>query len=153
MGLNAHQLAAIIIKPALVNIGYWSEAAEELLLGTAIQESNLTFLHQQGGGHAVGLWQMEPATHDDIWKNYLASKVKLGLSILGNYHIPDANRAAYDLRYAAAMCRVHYLRVPEALPVVGDRAGQSAYWKRWYNTIHGAGTVQEYLSNWNRVMG
>ena len=35
-------------------MGMWSEAAGELVLGTAIVESNLTYLKQHGEGPAPG---------------------------------------------------------------------------------------------------
>jgi len=61
-----------VIAPVLQKSGLDSEAAEELLLGTAVQESlNFKYRRQMGGGPARGYFQMEPATHDDIWDNYL----------------------------------------------------------------------------------
>ncbi|GAB0057936.1 hypothetical protein SIID45300_02270 [Candidatus Magnetaquicoccaceae bacterium FCR-1] len=153
MGLDPHQLRDLIIRPTLQRLGYWTEAAEELVLGTAIQESGLRFVRQLGSGPARGLWQMEPATHDDLWLNYLNSRTKIGLNVLGPYSKPDAGRLVWDLGYACAMCRVHYLRCPGVLPAAGDHEGQAAYWKRWYNTALGAGTIEQYLANWQRVMG
>jgi hypothetical protein len=153
MGLDPHQLRDHIIRPTLQRLALWSESAEELVLGTAIQESGLRFIRQLGNGPARGLWQMEPATHDDIWKNYLYSRTKLGLNILGPYHKPDPGRLVWDLGYSCAMCRVHYLRCPGALPAAGDREGQASYWKKFYNTPLGAGAIGEYITNWQRLMG
>ena len=39
MALDAKQLRELVIRPALMEIELWSEAAEELVLGTAIVES------------------------------------------------------------------------------------------------------------------
>ncbi|MBF0181341.1 MAG: hypothetical protein HQM03_15065 [Magnetococcales bacterium] len=153
MGLNPHQLREYIIRPVLQRLDLWSEAAEELVLGTGIQESGLVHLRQLGGGPARGLWQMEPNTHNDIWNNFLHFRNKLGLRILGPYTKPDPMRLTWDLAYACAMCRVHYLRCPDALPEAGDIDGQARLWKKVYNTPLGAGTVEEYLSNWHRIMG
>jgi hypothetical protein len=47
--------------------------------------------------------------------------------------------------YAAAMCRVFYLRVPERLPQADDSAAMARYWKRYYNTHLGKGTVEGFL--------
>ncbi|MBF0602155.1 MAG: hypothetical protein HQL07_00510 [Nitrospirae bacterium] len=153
MGLDPVQLRKHIIRPTLQRIELWSEAAEELVLGTAIQESGLRYVHQIGSGPACGLWQMEPATHNDIWGNYLQSRPKVGLSILGPYSKPDHSRLMWDLGYACSMCRVHYLRSPQGLPNAGDIAGQAGYWKKWYNTPLGKGTVEQYMSNWKRMIG
>ena len=60
-----------VIRPALQAIDLDSLAAEQLLLATALQESDLRNTVQMGGGPALGYFQMEPATHDDIWANFL----------------------------------------------------------------------------------
>ncbi|MBF0116611.1 MAG: hypothetical protein HQM04_16405 [Magnetococcales bacterium] len=153
MGLNPHQLCGLVIRPTLQRLGLWSGVAEELVLGTAIQESSLQYLQQLGGGPALGIWQMERVTHDDVWQNFLHYRTKLGLNILGPYTRPDHTRLVWDLAYACAMCRVHYLRCPNVLPPAGDIDGQAAYWKAWYNTPLGKGTVEQYIDNWHRAMG
>lgn len=152
-GLHPMQFRKLIITPTLQRIGFLTVAAEELVLGIAIQESGLQYLKQLGMGPALGLWQMEPASHDDIWRNFLSSRPKLASDILGPYSKPDADRMVWDLTYACAMCRIHLFRAPGDLPRAGDLAGQAAYWKRHYNTLRGAGTVAEYIANWKKVMG
>src|SRR5260221_162978 len=57
------------------------QAPVELLLGTALQESGLTYRVQLGGGPARGLFQMEPNTHDDIWDNFLKYRVPLATAV------------------------------------------------------------------------
>lgn len=156
--IDVEQFRALVIQPALERIGLYSEDAEELLLGTAIQESRLTYLAQLGNGPARGVFQMEPVTHNDIWINWLPSQPTLrmnlkALAISGTpQDHPDPDELIWNLRYAAAMCRAHYRRKPGALPEAGDLAGQAAYWKKWYNTELGAGTEDEYIHNWNEVM-
>ena len=71
MALDASQLRELVIKPALSEIELWSPAAEELVLGTAIVESRLSFIKQLGSGPALGLWQIEPDTHRDVYDNFL----------------------------------------------------------------------------------
>lgn len=56
------------------------------------------------------------------------------------------------LEYAAAMCRIHYLRDKATLPDAGDLAGQAATWKRVYNTALGHGTVAAYIRNYNKLV-
>ncbi len=50
-----------------------------------------------------------------------------------------------NLFYAAAMCRIFYLRFSKPLPQAGDWHGMAKYWKRYYNTHLGAGTVDGFL--------
>ena len=152
MAISVDHLRQLVIRPACEAIGLYSLAAEELLLGTACQESKCgTFLKQLGGGPALGIFQMEPRTHDDLWANFISHRAqfagKLDQLMLGE---PDAAEMVWNLRYAAAMCRIHYYRVKGPLPAAGDLQAQAAYWKRFYNTPKGAGTEAEYIANWRR---
>ena len=54
----------------------------------------------------------------------------------------------YNLRYATAMARIHYLRVKESLPNTNDVAGLAKYWKLYYNTPLGRGTEEEFIKNY-----
>ncbi len=150
--LDVGQFRKVIIRPALEAIDLHSEAAEELLLGTAMQESRLTYLKQLGDGPALGLFQMEPLTHDDIWDNFLVYRESLGLKVsrLSDDLLDNPEIMIWNLYYAAAMCRVHYFRVSAPLPDQGDIPAQAAYWKKYYNTPLGAGTEQEYLHSWDQ---
>ena len=89
---------------------------------------------------------MEPATHNDIWNNFLKYKPELAEKV-GNLLTPGdkVQQLVGNLPYAAAMCRIHYLRVPKALPGVGDIKGFSFYWKNYYNTQLGAGTPEDFV--------
>lgn len=150
MGLSAQQLISLVIRPALEAIELYSPAAAELVLGTACQESNLRYLHQLGHGPAKGLWQMEPATHDDLWTNFINGRAKFREPLKSMSILADPDEMVWNLLYAAAMCRVHYYRVKAPLPKVGKLEDQARYWKRYYNTVHGAGTVEEYIANWRK---
>jgi hypothetical protein len=136
---------------ACTTIGLWSPNAVELIVMTAAHESRLEYRRQFGNGPAMGLIQMEGATHDDIWTNYLkyqpdlASKVR---QTLGRGELPVPETLVHNDHYAAAMCRVHYRRVKPALPQLNDIDGMAAYWKRYYNTHLGAGTLEDFKSSY-----
>jgi hypothetical protein len=153
---QANVFVATILRPTLNHIALPSEAAEQLLLGTALVESRLVHRRQIGGGPARGFFQMEPATHDDIWNNFLEFRPGLAEKIKSLRSSPAAN-AHQELerndKYACAMARAHYLRAPEVLPEVGDLEGMAGYWKQYYNTPLGAGSVSKYLATWHRIMG
>ena len=127
----------------------YSIHAENLILGTAAQESAYgKYTVQIGGGPARGIFQMEKATHDDIWKNFLKYKprlAKLVLSISGLTE-PDFNALEINDIYACAMCRVHYFRVKEPIPTTIN--GYAYYWKQFYNTPEGKGTISEFINNY-----
>lgn len=135
-------------------IDLYSLAASNLVMGTAAQESHLEYVKQLGDGPALGLFQMEPATHDDIWRNFLDFRQDLSESICNSIDCPfkpPAERMVWDMRYAAIMCRVHYVRVPEVLPDALNVNDMARYWKKYYNTEAGAGTEAEFVENYKRV--
>ena len=155
--LDIRQFRDLVIVPALEIIELHSPAAEELVLGTHLQESKLRKLKQWPTGPAVGLPQMEPYTHTDLWTTYLNRKPDLArkarsLMLADSDEIGFAQQMAGNLYYAAAMCRIRYYRVPEALPEAGDIRAQAKYWKRYYNTRLGKGTVTEYIKCWKKYM-
>ncbi len=155
VSLDAEQLRELVIAPVLEHLGMHSTAAEELVLNTARAESQLEFLRQHGGGPALGLYQMEPATHDDIWENFLKYRRELSRKVRSlaiNRGTPDSQQVIGNLYYATAMCRVHYFRVPAPLPSAGDLAAQADYWKRYYNTHLGRGTVEHFLGSARTIM-
>ncbi len=131
-----------------------SDAALNLVVGTAAQESHYgKYLRQLDDGPALGVFQMEPATHDDIWDNFIQHRPALQAAVTEACQLYDeikAGRMVYDLRYAAIMCRIHYYRVPAPLPAWDDVEGLAHYWKDHYNTHLGAGTVSEFVENYER---
>lgn len=143
-----------LITSVLKELGLHSDNAVNLLMGTAAQESHLgKYRKQIGGGPALGIFQMEPATFNDIVKNYLRFKPGLTVKIEGvarvcRFHAEDIENN--DL-LAICMARVHYLRVSEAIP--SDVEGMARYWKRYYNTPLGKGTVEEFIANYKKLVG
>lgn len=143
------QFRLLIIRPALQRLGLWSLTAERLLLGTAIAESWLVSLKQKPGP-ALGFYQMEPATHFDIWKNYLAYRPGLALKVKGLVKgLPRAQQMVWNLFYATAMARLQYRRDRFALPDENDLVGLGDYYKRVFNTEAGAGRAATFVGRMN----
>lgn len=142
-GLNLSQFKTLIVRPALAGAGLDGDAAANLLTGTALVESNLAWLEQMRGP-ALGITQMEPATHDDCWENFLRHNPDLAKHILatsGLSGMPDAGTMVWNLRYAILMARVKYLRVQAPLPAASDAYGLASYHKQFYNTASGSANV------------
>ncbi len=142
-----------ILRPTLLRLGLYSEAAENLLIGTAATESRLgTYLVQRGGGPALGIYQIEPKTHRSIWDDYLAYHPVLADKVKGfashaslkALRIPDAELIS-NLDYATAIARVIYYRRPEPLPEAHDIYGLALYYKQHFNTPKGKATTQDFL--------
>ena len=155
-----------------VGIGDCEEAAR-LLFGTAAQESAGFVYRRQitprwdGTVGGFSMWQLEQASI----MNGLAQLNKTGVlqeksarflygadwhkAILGGW--PGRWDATFAMellrsncgdRLGVLLCRLHYLRCPGGIPE-GPEA-QARYWKQFYNTSAGAGTVEQYLTNWAR---
>ncbi|WP_206241205.1 hypothetical protein [Novosphingobium terrae] len=145
-----------VIDIALHTIGLYSVAASDLLLGTAVQESGgFRWNRQLGNGPARGYFQMEVATHNDIWTNYLKYRHALGDLVkktLKPGESPTAETLVTNEYYAAAMARVRYKRAPAPLPPAGNVQALADYWKQYYNTAGGRGNSQEFVANWARYV-
>lgn len=150
-GLDLDQFRLDVVRPSLRVIKLWAPNAENLVIGTCLTESLLKYLRQKGNGPAYGLPQMEPFTHDDIWRNYLAKQPEL--VALMNANGADPTRLIWDLRYATQMCRIFYRRLPDAIPEARDALGMAQLWKRRYNTHLGAGTVEKALPYFRKACG
>jgi len=133
MTISVTHLKDHVVVPMLEQMGASTPAAIRLMMGTAAAESGLKSL-VQNGGPALGLWQMEPLVHDDIYENVLKHRdTSLKLAVL-NGGPQRADRMVYDLRYACAMARCHYLRHSSPLPNADDMYGLAVYWQKWYNS-------------------
>ena len=149
---EAKQIRQYIIEPTLRAMGLWSQDAEDLLIGTAAHESNgFKAIHQYGLGPALSLYQIEPATHDDLWLNTLPglrNKIPKAITALEGmvakrYALqPPAEYMLSSTEYATAICRLLYYRVPAVLPDTVE--GKADYWKRYYNTAEWAGEARHF---------
>jgi len=154
--LNNKQFRELIVKPCLHDLNYWSEAAEELMVLTCATESLGGTYIKQVEGPALGIYQMEPVTYHDIWASYISKKSHFAYIILQNVgvaYMPPPEFMIYNLKLATYMARLCYLRVPEKLPEANDIKGLAEYWKKYYNTEHGAGTVDKAVKHYNRFIG
>lgn len=123
----------------------------QLLLATALHESKLEYLKQHPTGPALGVYQMEPATLQDHWRWLQAG----GSSFYDKWSIPSGlapipEKLVFNLQFATVYARIHYWRIPEALPEAGDKDGMWAYYKRYYNTPLGKATESQWASMWER---
>lgn len=149
--IDPQNLRDLVIRPTLNSLELGGDAAEEIMLGTALQESgDGRRLIQAGGGPALGIWQMEPATYNDIWMNFLTARPVL-MGVVRSLRIPSIvaplDQLEGNLYYACAMARLVYYRRPEPLPAAGDLAAQAAFYVQHYNA-GGKATINEYIANW-----
>jgi hypothetical protein len=150
--MKAVDFELYIIRPTLKRYGLWSLAAENLLIGTAIQESHCgRWVRQMNDGPALGIYQMEPVTYFDVLKNVVPRFVeKIGIPLQDFCSDPEI--LVYDAQYATLLARLQYARFTKPLPEANNLPAIAAYWKDHWNTSAGKGTIAEFLSNWNTFL-
>lgn len=150
MGIFKNDVKLEIIRPILLELDMWSQSAENLLMGTCAKETLMGQYLTQIEGPALGIFQMENPTYIDIYQNVIPALSTKRKKILEKYyifvdHIEDSRRLVWDLKFATIFCRFQYWRHPEPLPSSDDVQGLAHYWKTYYNTQKGKGTVEEFI--------
>jgi hypothetical protein len=150
-----HKQIKRVIERVLRNLGYDSQDAIEMVFLTGLVESNYDYLEQLGSGPAKSFFQIEPNTCKDIIDNYLAyrttprQKVTATAKLYEGWYRASTEELGFlletNIAFAVCMCRLHYRRVPKPLPKKGDSKSFGEYWKKWFNTNLGAGTIEKFL--------
>jgi hypothetical protein len=157
MSINSKHIRECVIRPVLKKYDLWTPASENLLMGTAAVESDMgTFLMQNGRngepvGPALGIFQMEPATYFDTKTH---SDYYRKLKNDGRFNIPDEPYwLILNLELATVMCRLKYTMIPEKLPKHDDIVGLARYWKEYYNTSGGKGSINKFIERYDKYCG
>jgi hypothetical protein len=149
--LDCSQFRSLIVEPVLSKLRLYSKNAEEILVFTCAAESLGGTLLQQVKGPALGIYQIEPNTYTDIWVNYIRARNQLATLMaihFGCNKIPDVERVIYDLHFATAMARIHYLRMPGNLPDAKDIDGIWDYYKKYYNSEKGKAKKEDSIKKY-----
>ena len=122
-----------------------TEEARYLVFETGMAESGYRHLEQIGGGPGISFFQLEIGTVVDIWENFVLYRKPLieALYKLGLVEEELTFSVLTNIALATAFCRIYYRRKPGAIP--GTMPGRAAYWKKYYNTAGGKGTVDHYI--------
>ena len=146
------------IEYILIDMDMFSESAVDLLMLTCAQESHMGYYIEQIDGPARGIFQMEPGTHNFLWK-YIDRKGDHFKSMkIDPFSIaPDFNGTrdqVLNIAYQIAMARINYWRYPDQIPAREKYDSKEVYiwalaeyWKKHWNTYKGKGTVKEAHDN------
>ena len=126
-----------------------SDNAIELLMLTAAAETECgRWLWQYVPGYdgipenlAYGLFQMEGPAYQDATRVILRYKP--------SFIVPPRARLITDLKLAIWCARCYYLRFIEPIPHYGNIHELAKYWKRYWNTPKGKGTVEGAEQKYN----
>ncbi|CAM3669191.1 hypothetical protein [Parendozoicomonas haliclonae] len=158
MGICARELRHLVIRPTLKHLNLWSPTAENLLLGTAAQESGLGAHLKMDNQRALGIYQITPRMHRSVWDKFLARQPELASKVRGlaSQHEflqhPHAELAT-NLSYATAMAMMIYLRNGKPLPTgTGDDPARLG--RCWRNHFHSspAGTIDDFVHHYNDLV-
>lgn len=136
MFFSAQDLRQYVIAKALTHLGDWSPAAENLLLGTAAQETGLGLFLRRGSG--LGIYNLSSQVHRAVWDRYLIDHPELasrtrGLagqhSFLENPH----DELIGNLRYATAIAWHVYRRNGQSLPRADDPEELACHWQKYFH--------------------
>ena len=137
-----------LIKWVHEEMGLQSPEADTLVFRTMNHESLFKHLSQVNGP-AIGFSQLEMPTVEDTWNRLLKGKyTKAGLichklTKWGYDGNPIVVQGSIILQIA--FCRLKYYLSPGNIPKTLE--GQAAYWKQWYNTPEGKGTIEEFCGH------
>tara|TARA_R110002020_G_scaffold235315_1_gene447459 strand:- start:3418 stop:3909 length:492 start_codon:yes stop_codon:yes gene_type:complete len=150
--LNEPQIKDLIQR-VMESMDLYSPEALDLVYKTGKVESGYKYIRQIKGP-ARGLFQCESWVAVDICKNYLAYRKKLMQKVakatkVKLSYFTDPQEKDWDfiletnIAAQIAMCRLHYRRIPKPLP--SSPEGQANYWKKYYNSMAGRGTIEDFL--------
>jgi len=126
---------------ALLDWGLHSDHCVELLAMICAHESLGGKYRKQIGGPALGLFQIEPVTHNSVWDNSDSIRARAK-----RYGITeDVSKLESDDRYSIWVAR-HYLAMDKN-PLPKTPEAMAAYCKHYWNRT-GKATPEKYLSDW-----
>lgn len=155
MGIDPTQLLRLVIRPVCNALGWQSDVADRLLLATAAVESHCgEFLYQLPDGPAVGIYQMEPRTIEDVYHTWLTYRPEIEAVVDGfrPRQMSRLNAVLMDLGYATALARCHYRRRVEPLPDANNLQGLWLYYKKYFNSYSGKTTQARFLAAYDRFV-
>lgn len=136
MGIYINDLRELVIRPALEHLDEWSQTAENLLLGTAAQESQLGF-RMQPSEHGLGIYNISAAAHTRVWDEFLvtdpelASRVR-GLASQQQFLKAPHNELISNLSYASGVAWAIYKSGHLTLPDASDVHQLAQCWLNYY---------------------
>jgi hypothetical protein len=158
MMINAHCLKEQVIKPTLKYLNDLNESTVDLLLGTAAVESNLSPLKEDNAEtKGIGLFNISPQSHTDVWDKYLAfdpdlaSKIR-GLASQRSFLINPHTELSTNLAYATAIAWCIYRRSSVSLKAKESIQNLSHCWNTNYRQPDSAHSSTDFCRHFNELI-
>lgn len=138
----AHEVCTILGNGA-------NHCAAEMLIETACAETQLGTVPDTTPGNGHGLCQIDNICVKDIQQR-TESLIKKLVKDHFHYDIDAVKASELDNNPTLSLifCRLKYRLIPAQIPT--DYLSRAAYWKKYYNTALGAGTVDHYMESAER---
>lgn len=156
MGICAKELVEYVIRPTLEQLGAWSVPAEQLLLGTAAQETGLGY-HVGSQASGCGIYRIDASTHEQVWDQYLAFRPDFASAIRGLasqkefLNHPHAELST-NLAYATAVAWAIYCWRGAQLGSSTDLLHLGELWKSCFDS-RSTSCPDEFAENYQRHVG
>lgn len=136
MIFSSGDLRHLVVRDTLKYLGEWSQAAENLMVGTAIQESGLGFCLKEG--RRLGIYHISPSAHRAVWDHHLVHHPELASLVRGlagqHAFIDDPHgELLTNLKYATAIAWCIYRKAQSALPEATDLEGLGEFWHKHFH--------------------
>jgi hypothetical protein len=160
--MNCEQLREYIIRPALHEIGLYSEDAEELLIATCAHESKGSVYIAQIKGPALGIYQIEPKTFYNVWEKmkesygYNGSRGLIYKNIMRGCNFsedPRSDELITNLKFSTMIARVLYYISSEVLPNKDSIDEIWEFYKKVWNSSLGKATKDEFVADYKKFTG
>jgi hypothetical protein len=155
MIFSAKDLRHHVIRDTLKYLDQWTPAAENLLVGTAIQESGLGFAIKEG--RHLGLYHITANAHRAVWDHYLIHHPELASRIRGlagqHSFLEDPHgELITNLKFATAVAWSIYCKSGKSLPEADDIQALARFWHTHFHSKP-TGTVNEFVRNYRDLSG
>jgi hypothetical protein len=119
MDLSPKELREMVIKPTLIALDKYSQAAENLLMAIALVKQENMNRCGKSNSKAYGIFQIDVPSHQRVWDKYLAFNPELASKIRGlasqrEFLKQPHLELATNLSYATAIAWALHLAYPQA---------------------------------------
>lgn len=154
MVFSADELRHLVIRETLQELGDWSAANENLLLGTAAQESGLGL--KLKAGRLAGIYHISPAAHRGVWDKYLINHPDLASVVRGlagqrSFFQDPHGELVTNLKYATAIAWLIYKRSGRALPESSAPEELAKFWHRHFHA-RASGKIDDFIQNFRNMV-
>lgn len=150
--LDIKDVRQLLVRPVLKSCGLHSRAAENLMIGTGLVESQFKYLIQKKGV-ALSFFQIEPKTFTWLIVKLSNDKniMQKVLRLLGMATLPtNANQLINNLALSCIIARLKYWYNPAPLPDADNLEDLARYWAMHYNTLNKETDIKRFIDLYDR---